>query len=801
MQPKRGPTPGTEVRCRRRCCDRRLARAVLGWRCARAGGAGRRPPPRRATSRTPGPRARQRRRRARGHRSGRATTSAFFNYTDYERNALRLARLRLFGEWRAGRRLSLVGELRTENADERRGCRRSTSGGGRWPSRDLVVQAGRIPPVIGAFAAARLRPRQRRDRACRSPISTSPRCGPTPCRRRVDDLLRMRGRGWQPSYPDRLDRPSSRASRSSPRRGGTPASQVLWRPALARCRRRRHARARRPCPSSATRTTVSSGPAAPPCICRTGLTVGVSGARGAVDRRRRAAPRCRPSSATTASQTLVGDGCRVRPRAAGWSAASGCARVSICRSRAAPSRTRRSHAWSGFVEGALSAAPALAGRRAGRAARRSATSPARRSTAPTAVGRAGRSRRSRRRLPRDASPRAPRRLAAQLARRRAASTSAASRRRRCSAGSERADAACCRAARRRCCWLGLRSRARRRARRPPARSAAASSCPNAPAAPARPDGRRPRRRAARSGRPAPVGRLPRVGAAAGVRRAAAGPRAHGSARRTVRPARARDHRRHDRRLPEQRHDVPQRVLALARRDRSISAATRRAGPAPCASIGPGIVPVFCDIHSHMSAYILVFSHPFFAVTDDDGRLRIAGVPAGHVHAAASGASSAGAQPRRVTRRRTARRSRPTSRSAATAHEPPLVAHQSDLPGDRAARARRRSASRSIASTLSVRAPGGERSARRPRRSGVARRRVQPDAIRAISSSRASSSPTCPLLKGAAATDDPPTVQPIARGVPDATIGADLFVVVGRDEPRAGASRAHSAGRRRRSRRF
>ena len=43
---------------------------------------------------------------------------------------------------------------------------------------------------------------------------------------------------------------------------------------------------------------------------------------------------------------------------------------------------------------------------------------------------------------------------------------------------------------------------------------------------------------------------------------------------------------------------------------------------------PGIVPVSCDIHSHMSAYILVFSHPFFAVTDDEGRYTIPAVPAG-----------------------------------------------------------------------------------------------------------------------------------------------------------------------------
>jgi plastocyanin len=43
---------------------------------------------------------------------------------------------------------------------------------------------------------------------------------------------------------------------------------------------------------------------------------------------------------------------------------------------------------------------------------------------------------------------------------------------------------------------------------------------------------------------------------------------------------------------------------------------------------PGIVRVFCDIHSHMNAFILVFSHPFFAMTDADGRYRIENVPPG-----------------------------------------------------------------------------------------------------------------------------------------------------------------------------
>ncbi len=43
---------------------------------------------------------------------------------------------------------------------------------------------------------------------------------------------------------------------------------------------------------------------------------------------------------------------------------------------------------------------------------------------------------------------------------------------------------------------------------------------------------------------------------------------------------------------------------------------------------PGIVRVFCDIHSHMNAFILVFSHRYFAMTDAEGRYRIDNVPPG-----------------------------------------------------------------------------------------------------------------------------------------------------------------------------
>jgi plastocyanin len=43
---------------------------------------------------------------------------------------------------------------------------------------------------------------------------------------------------------------------------------------------------------------------------------------------------------------------------------------------------------------------------------------------------------------------------------------------------------------------------------------------------------------------------------------------------------------------------------------------------------PGIVRVFCEIHSHMSAFILVFNHRYFAVTSQDGRYQIGRVPGG-----------------------------------------------------------------------------------------------------------------------------------------------------------------------------
>src|SRR6187549_2856276 len=76
---------------------------------------------------------------------------AFFNYTDYEHNALRMFRVSLSGMWRPVARLAFLTELRSE--DIQRVIPYALYVRVRpWKDHPLDVQAGRIPPVFGAFA-------------------------------------------------------------------------------------------------------------------------------------------------------------------------------------------------------------------------------------------------------------------------------------------------------------------------------------------------------------------------------------------------------------------------------------------------------------------------------------------------------------------------------------------------------------------------------------------------------------------------------------------------------------------------
>src|SRR5688572_10218297 len=75
----------------------------------------------------------------------------FFNYTDYDHSALRTFRIAVTGAFKAGTHVSVLGELRTENAGEvvpyALYVRLRP-----WADRNFDIQAGRVPPTFGAFA-------------------------------------------------------------------------------------------------------------------------------------------------------------------------------------------------------------------------------------------------------------------------------------------------------------------------------------------------------------------------------------------------------------------------------------------------------------------------------------------------------------------------------------------------------------------------------------------------------------------------------------------------------------------------
>jgi hypothetical protein len=126
-------------------------------------------------------------------------TTAFFNYTNYDQNALRAAQFRLMAEWRLSASVSLLGEVRAENVaglDAAAWYVRWHP----WSAEHLDIQVGRIPPVVGLFARE---PYGRDNLLLAAPLAyqylLSLRPDALPAS--ADDLIRMRGRGWEPSFP------------------------------------------------------------------------------------------------------------------------------------------------------------------------------------------------------------------------------------------------------------------------------------------------------------------------------------------------------------------------------------------------------------------------------------------------------------------------------------------------------------------------------------------------------------------------------------------------------------------------
>jgi hypothetical protein len=124
---------------------------------------------------------------------------AYFNYTDYEHNALRMFRLSLAGMWRPNSRVAFLTEVRSENLETPIAYALYLRVRP-WAKLPLDVQAGRIPPVFGTFG--------RRSYGADNPLIGFPLAyqyltaiRPDAVPASADDLLLMRARGWRVNYP------------------------------------------------------------------------------------------------------------------------------------------------------------------------------------------------------------------------------------------------------------------------------------------------------------------------------------------------------------------------------------------------------------------------------------------------------------------------------------------------------------------------------------------------------------------------------------------------------------------------
>jgi len=133
-----------------------------------------------------------------GNTSHCTTDTGFFNYTDYQHSALRMLIVGITSEVKAGDRVSVLAEIRSENGglpDPYALYVRVRP----WLTHGFDIQAGRVPPTFGAFAR---RHYPYDNLLIGYPLAyqylTSLRADALPAN--ADELLRMRGRGWLSNF-------------------------------------------------------------------------------------------------------------------------------------------------------------------------------------------------------------------------------------------------------------------------------------------------------------------------------------------------------------------------------------------------------------------------------------------------------------------------------------------------------------------------------------------------------------------------------------------------------------------------
>jgi hypothetical protein len=125
---------------------------------------------------------------------------AFFNYTDYEHNTLRMFRAALAASWKPASRIDVVGEVRSEDLGQVRPYAAYVRVRP-WAAHPFDIQVGRIPPTFGAFG-------RRSYQITDNPLIGYPLVYQYLTSLRSDaipatpaDLLIMRSRGWRTTYP------------------------------------------------------------------------------------------------------------------------------------------------------------------------------------------------------------------------------------------------------------------------------------------------------------------------------------------------------------------------------------------------------------------------------------------------------------------------------------------------------------------------------------------------------------------------------------------------------------------------
>jgi hypothetical protein len=130
---------------------------------------------------------------------GNSDEIAFFNYTDYEHNALRMIRFGVSGVYRPANWIALVAELRSEDLDPPT-VYAAYVRLHPWRNHAFDIQAGRIPPAFGSFGR---RLYETGNPVIGYPLAyqylTSLRTDAVPAT--ADDVLKMRARGWRTNFP------------------------------------------------------------------------------------------------------------------------------------------------------------------------------------------------------------------------------------------------------------------------------------------------------------------------------------------------------------------------------------------------------------------------------------------------------------------------------------------------------------------------------------------------------------------------------------------------------------------------